>query len=480
MSLKDLAVELFCQFDEDNKGYITQDQLLNGSSKDGLFAEFSEVQILSIFELLDKENKGVITLTDFTDAFVTDTNETSSYTGEDTEQDYYHQNESDGRLRESYSPLLLDAEEEIYARSPSPRVYGSMDSLPTYCHDGDHDRIMVKPRSMSCQSEDDCWWNGDHDPNIRHSKDLLSPSSPCSPTSSSGGGSMRKRTDSLPSIMDPLILKKTMRNSLLRNAKKKWVSVDQGIDQSSRNNTLLYPALMNGYMMSNHRGFEQNNNLRNTKLNGMTKSDSRIDKILVPLKKLSNDLSNSRNELRLSTSSITGHDKNYNSSINTTAATTLSAPKRRHRRQGNTKATFFGSKDSVLSSVRCSSCASLRSMDGGGNNKYYDSSNEDLSSIVPRRNRSHTNLLRVHKPLYMKQQSYDPLCSDDPECSDNESGFGGNKHNNGYRSRDSLLSNQNGGFYISCENVSSPVVDVSIENWESFLRKIGGVSLFAG
>ena len=480
MSLKDLAVELFCQFDEDNKGYITQDQLLNGSCKDGLFAEFSEVQILSIFELLDKENKGVITLTDFTDAFVTDTNETSR---EDTEEDYYHQNECDGGLRESYSPLLLGGEEEIYARSPSPRVYGSMDSLPTYCHH-DEDRIMVKPRSMSCQSEDDLWWNGDdhNQKNRHHNKDFSSsPPSPCSPTGYSSG--MRKRTDSLPSIMDPLILKKTMRNNLLRNAKKKWVSVDQGIDRS---NTLLYPALMNGYTMStNHLGLEKNNNLRNTKLNGMTKSDSRIDKILVPLKKLSNDLSNSRNELRLSTSSVTGlngvHHENHNSSTSTTTATTLDPFMRKHRRQGNAKTAFFGSKDSVLSSIRCNSCTSLRSMDGGSNNKYYDSSNEDLSSIVPRRNRSHSNLLRVQKkPLYMKQQSYDQLCSDDPDCSD-ESGFGGggNKHN-GYRSRDSLLSNQNGGFYISCENVSSPAADVSIENWESFLRKIGGVSLFAG
>ena len=468
MSLKDLAVELFCQFDEDNKGYITQDQLLNGSCKDGLFSEFSEVQILSIFELLDKENKGVITLSDFTDAFVTDTNE-SSYT---TEENYYHQNEMNmPNERERYSPL--DGEEEIYARSPSPRVYGSMDSLPTYCDD---DEVIVKPRSLSCQSEDDCWWGRD-DPSSK-AKDLSPPSSPTSTFCN-----LRMRTDSLPSITDPLILKKAMRKSLLLNAKKKWVSVDQGIDQSLTN-TLLYPTLMNGFTR-NHRSAEQNNNLRNTKLSGMTKSDSRIDKILVPLRKLSKHLSDSRNELKLIRSGLNlqnGVDKNIS-----TTALSPSKRRRRHRQRGNTTATFFGSKESVQSGVRCSSCASLRSMD---NNKYF-SSNEDLSiscsQLVEHRNHSPNNLLKVHKPFYMRHSSYEHLCSDDPDCcSDNESGFGGGggggtKHNNGYRSRDSLLSNhQNGGFYISCENVSSPVVDVSIENWESFLRKIGGVSLFAG
>ena len=68
MELKDLAIELFKQFDPENKGFITQEQLLN-SSNDGS-GSFSCNQISYIFSLLDKESKGVITLTDFTDAFI--------------------------------------------------------------------------------------------------------------------------------------------------------------------------------------------------------------------------------------------------------------------------------------------------------------------------------------------------------------------------------------------------------------------------
>jgi len=76
MDLNDLAIELFCQFDPEKKGYITKDELLNVSNREG---PFSEVQVLSIFSLLDKDDKGVITLTDFTDAFldISDINEMS-------------------------------------------------------------------------------------------------------------------------------------------------------------------------------------------------------------------------------------------------------------------------------------------------------------------------------------------------------------------------------------------------------------------
>ena len=497
MSLKDLALELFCQFDEDNKGYITQDQLLNGSSKDGLFAEFSEIQILSIFELLDKENKGVITLSDFTDAFVTDTSATSTNGNADTAgDDYYHQNEMEQHQNFSnsrrgstnnYSPLLLDGE-EIYARSPSPRVYGSMDSLSRYCEDDDEDELMIrKPRSASCQSDDDWWRSGSR--NSKGVEEILDHDLPSSP--SPPPFCMKKRTDSLPSIMDPLILKKTLmmtknkRKSLLLNSKK-WVSVDQGIDRSS--NSLYHPLPTNGLL-------EQNNNLKNKKLSGMTQSDSRIDKILVPLKKLSKHLSNSRNELRdlllgpvlsvggnaLSNSRHNSNDDIELTSTTTSTTTSLSKKRRPRRHHGNTTSTFFGSKDSVLSSIRCNSCASLRSMD---NNKYFSSS-EDLSISCsqlsagsgrgPRRN--YGSLLKVFKkPPYAKHPSHEHTCSD-LDYSDTESGIGGRRH----LSRDSLLSNQNGGFYISCENVSSPIVaDVSIENWETFLKKIGGVSLFAG
>eukprot|EP00111_Clytia_hemisphaerica_P008116 TCONS_00023681-protein len=414
MSLRDLAMELFCQFDDENKGYITQDQLLNGSCKDGLFSEFSEGQILSIFELLDKENKGVITLSDFTDAFVTDTNETTT-----NEDQYFHQSERSSI--QAYSPMFDG--EEIYARSPSPSAvqvysYGSMESLPGY---GEESIQKELRRSMSCQSEED-WWGGFSTHHVEESLDLSMSVN-------------RKRTDSLPSIMDPLILKRTKKNLL---NSKRWVSVDQGIDQSF--------IATNGL---NHR-FEENNNLKNKRLNGFTKSDSRIDKILVPLKKLSKHLSNSKNELRIN--------------------------KEKRVRKKRKGPSLFGSRDSVLSSIRCSSCASVRS-----NDKYY-SSNEDISfnrghpTHYGRRQRSHSNLLQVQKPIYMKQSSYEHLCSD-IDCSDNESAL--SKHNS-YLSHDSLLSNQNGGFYISCENVSSPIVDVSAESWETFLRRIGGVSLFAG
>jgi len=399
--MKDLALELFCQFDRENQGYITQAQLLNGSCKDGLFAEFSEGQILSIFEVLDKENKGVITLSDFTDAFVTDGN------GSYPEDEFYQQENYSDHNSLSVFSSMLDGE-EIYVRSPSPHVYGSTESLPNY-----NDQVSNLQRSASCQSEED--WNWDHQTQPSMGMDLTTG---------------RKRTDSLPSIMDPLILRKAKRN-LLKS--KKWVSVDQGMDNSF--------LTTNGFPQQ----FETNNNLKNQRLNGLTKSDSRIDKILIPLKKLSKHLSHSKNELRMN------HEKR--------------SRKKRHGRS------FFGSKESVLSNIRCNSCASMRSRD-----KYY-SSNEDLShchnSLASRM--SHNNLSRIPKPFYLKHSSSEHICSD-VDYSDNESGYG--KYNR-YISRDSLLSNQN-GFYISCENVSTPIVDVSIENWESFLRRISGVSLFAG
>ncbi|XP_047134746.1 ras and EF-hand domain-containing protein homolog isoform X1 [Hydra vulgaris] len=68
MDLNNLAIELFKQFDPDNKGYITQEQLINGNNAD--HESFSFNQISCIFSLLDKENKGIITLADFMDAFI--------------------------------------------------------------------------------------------------------------------------------------------------------------------------------------------------------------------------------------------------------------------------------------------------------------------------------------------------------------------------------------------------------------------------
>ena len=67
MDLKELAAELFCQFDPEKKGYITQEELLNLSSGEG---PFNEKQVLSIFSLLDKDKKGIITQFDFTNAFL--------------------------------------------------------------------------------------------------------------------------------------------------------------------------------------------------------------------------------------------------------------------------------------------------------------------------------------------------------------------------------------------------------------------------
>lgn len=74
MDLHDLAIELFYRFDPDQRGYITQEQLLDSAKDDAL----TEGQIISVFTLLDKENKGIITLSDFTDAFVDVTNENES------------------------------------------------------------------------------------------------------------------------------------------------------------------------------------------------------------------------------------------------------------------------------------------------------------------------------------------------------------------------------------------------------------------
>lgn len=422
MSLKDIALELFCHFDEENKGYITQDQLLNGSIKEGPFSEFSEGEILSIFTLLDKENKGVITLNDFTDAFVSDSSLTTD-TPYSEDRDDEQMNSGDevyfiNNNRQHSFPRMSSWEgnEDIYMSTQSPQVfeYGSTESLPQITTDElyrpDSDGALY--RLDGSENDDRNYWCN----RVKHvDREYF------------------KRRESLPSVIDPLLIQKA-RMKLL--GAKKWHSVDQGIDK--------FVIEANGLSLQ----FELDNNLKNQSMNLASKDE---------VTKSTNNLIVS---LKHSSSELLHQNK----------------PQRRHRRKKRNernKDILFGSTDSLISSLRCSSCASLRS------EKY--SSNEDVRlHPLPKKFLSHNNLNVILKhrkrlPRYVTRSSLD-LGSEDGSYSDYENY---NNKKSSFLSNDNLSFANRNGFMISCENVSTPV-GVSAENWESFLKKISGVSMFAG
>ena len=429
MDLNNLAIELFCQFDPEQKGYITQDELLS-NKKD---SPFSDVQILSIFSLLDKEKKGIITLTDFTDAFldVSDGNRTDydDYSNLASQNEYDDENENlYGRIGEN---------DEVYDNDSDGSDGGELYDDDIFHHMNDFDKVengrtFIKRDSKRYSSVDsiinekllvrtsstkeslnkkennyvdEYWW--DHGKRINSLVESFNLKT-------------LKRQDSLPSLIDSS-------KRVKHKNRKKWRSCDHGIDKC--------------FIASNNIAF----NIESEK-NKKLPTSRCIDSDTVSLRQHVFE-----EERR------TYENNTKNSEMNKRVSKELDE--------------IFGSA-STISLERSNSCTCLSSNRYSSDGKLYNqaltsSSNGYFSSSSV--NVCQDGLRHKRKPssLLLKSHSSQELCKR-------------------RYSRDSFYNSETSDDNDnSCENVpksrdTSYGRRCSVEEWQIYLRRIGGVSLFAG
>lgn len=466
MDLKELAAELFCQFDPEKKGYITQEELLNLSSGEG---PFNEKQVLSIFSLLDKDKKGIITQFDFTNAFldISDTyndnveDDTNIHVRRVTEEIYQDgdedENENNKQINDYYtyfSPngefiinndLLNDSDgsadplhgsESGQESSQSERdsndedfINGSKGQIKilkkqTNKTHHSHDSLssLKQPKHSTKEDltrhdyEDDYWWE--------YGKPL--------------NGFLKiagTRTDSLPSLNN---LDKSERNLRLNFLfSKKWKSCDSGIDKC--------------FVAKNSKALKKENTEKFTRNVNRTKNSnaSRVR---------SNPRSNRRiNNIHLKN----GYNKNHQVLEAFEDDLSLSGKLRSYSdtipNENNIETNGFFRYDNRLHKSREFSS--------------YNSLNTYPSTKVT-----------TSKKLILRSQSYGSI-DDHNENRTNELYFKEPylEHKNRlstYNSNEDMLSRDN-GLCTSCESMLSSR-DGSTEDWQSFLKRIQGVALFGG
>lgn len=459
MDLSELAIELFCQFDPDKKGYITKDQLLDGNNRNG---PFSEVQIHSIFSLLDKDNKGVITLSDFTDAFLDvsdggNQNEIEDYTNNTDDNDRIYctddvyDNEDDNinnddvgdsrahteiydHIESEYDPSNEEydhSNEDIYnyLNKINDKPFKDRISQAVTRKFNSTESLLVKSSIYRTSSANEClddghldeyWW--EHGQRI----DGLTQS-------------ILTRRDSLPSFNS---ISRKSKTNLLKA--KQWRSYDCGIDRC--------------FVASNNSAFKRE----------PYKTKSYDDK-----KRDFNRILSKHN----STEAVQSHEH---------IVRTIK-DKNLHQSGNQVSQEFdeiFGSTRQTV--VRCSSCTGLNSESGSSDDNIYI---QKIIRPTLKKFMSQSNSNLAHdklnggrsQQLLKTQSSLDLYDGKDSVFNDhNQENSPRIQKRKGYSSIENLLSRDKhlkNGF--SNEHLSTSRDNLS-EEWEAYLRRIGGVSLFAG